>query len=417
MPMLKLLNILWNSFRMAMIELKVHKMRTLLSLFGIAIGIFCIIGVLATISSLEHYIKSNIEKLGRSTIYIQKIPWGPHDANTPFWKFQKRPEITSLEEVELKKRSKLVSNVAYSMFYLSPISYKNTEISNVQWTGVTNEFDKILSLDVEYGRYLSNADFERGTNSIVIGHTIAKDLFTKPEYAIGKTVSIGPKKGVIVGTLKEQGASMDGWQFDDRIIVPYLFCKQVADEKSSGGFIIAKANEKYAIEDVKDELTSILRTVRKVSPKEEDNFALNDISSTADPLKVFFSQVTIGGWAIAGLSLIVGAFGVANIMFVTVRERTSQIGLKKAIGAKSKTILTEFLLESAFLCIIGGLIGLLLVWILTLFISSILPFPIFIAPNIILLAFNICVVLGVLSGIIPATIAARMNPVVAIRTT
>ncbi len=414
--MLKLLNILWNSFRMAMLELKVHKLRSLLSLFGIAIGIFCIIGVLSTISSLEHYIKSNIDQLGRSTIYIQKIPWGPHNENTPWWKYQKRPELTSFEEKELKKRSKLISNVAYSMFYNSSISYDNTELLNIQWAGVTEEFNKILSIDIANGRYLSNAEFERGTNAVVVGYRVATDLFGNAEYAIGKTVTIGKKKGVIVGTLKEQGSSMDGWQFDDRIIVPYLFCKQVADEKNSGGFIIAKANDKYKIEDVKDELTSILRTIRKVAPTEEDNFALNDISATADTLKSFFGQVTIGGWAIAGLSLIVGAFGVANIMFVTVRERTSQIGLKKAIGAKSRTILTEFLLESAFLCVVGGLIGLFFVWLLTLFISSVLPFPIFIAPNIILLAFNICVVLGVLSGIIPASIAAKMNPVVAIRT-
>jgi len=163
-------------------------------------------------------------------------------------------------------------------------------------------------------------------------------------------------------------------------------------------------------------LTGILRAVRKIAPTQEDNFALNDISATADPLKSFFGNVTIGGWAIAGLSLIVGAFGVANIMFVTVRERTSQIGLKKALGAKSKTILTEFLIESAFLCVLGGIIGLLLVWILTKALSSVMPFPIFIAFDIVVLAFNICIVLGVLSGIIPASIAAKMNPVVAIRT-
>ncbi|HMZ46187.1 MAG TPA: ABC transporter permease [Chitinophagaceae bacterium] len=413
--MLKLLNILWNSFLMAIQELKVHKLRTLLSLFGIAIGIFCIIGVLATINSLEQYIKNNIESLGRNTIYIQKSPW-VNDENTPWWKYQKRPEITSFEQKELKKRAKLISNVAYAMFYNSSISYGNTEISRVLWSGVTEEFDKILVLEVLHGRYLSNAEFERGTNSVVLGYTIAKDLFGNPEYAIGKTISLGNKKAIVIGTLKEQGSSMDGWQFDDRIIVPHLYCKQVANEENSGGFIIAKANDNYALDDVKGELTGILRAIRKIQPTEEDNFALNDISATADPLKSFFSQVTIGGWAIAGLSLIVGAFGVANIMFVTVRERTSQIGLKKAIGAKSKIILTEFLIESAFLCMIGGLIGLAFVWLLTKALGGVLPFPIFIAPNIILLAFNICVVLGVLSGIIPATIAAKMNPVVAIRT-
>lgn len=165
-----------------------------------------------------------------------------------------------------------------------------------------------------------------------------------------------------------------------------------------------------------DELNGVMRQIRKLSPTQEDNFSCNDVAMFSDQIKGFFGKVSSGGWAIAGLSLIVGAFGVANIMFVTVRERTSQIGLKKAIGAKRNTILTEFLIESAFLCIIGGLVGLLLVWILSLVLSSVLPFPIFIAPNIIGLALSICIVLGVLAGIIPASIAAKMDPVVAIRT-
>ena len=159
-----------------------------------------------------------------------------------------------------------------------------------------------------------------------------------------------------------------------------------------------------------------MRQIRRISPTGEENFSLNDISIFAEQTKSFFSSVTIGGWAIAGLSLIVGAFGVANIMFVTVRERTSQVGLKKAIGAKSRTILTEFLLESAFLCVVGGLMGLFFVWLLTKLLSTVMPFPIFISTDIITLALSICIVLGVLSGIIPASIAARMNPVVAIRT-
>jgi putative ABC transport system permease protein len=165
-----------------------------------------------------------------------------------------------------------------------------------------------------------------------------------------------------------------------------------------------------------DELVGVMRQIRKLSPADEDNFSCNDVATFSEQVKGFFGQVSAGGWAIAGLSLIVGAFGVANIMFVTVRERTSQIGLKKAIGAKRSTILTEFLLESAFLCIIGGLIGLGLVWVLSLVLSSILPFPISIAPNIIALALSICIILGIISGIIPASIAARMDAVVAIRT-
>jgi len=180
--------------------------------------------------------------------------------------------------------------------------------------------------------------------------------------------------------------------------------------------ILIQGKDGVTTKALQDELTGVVRQIRRLSPSEEDNFSLNDISSFADSTESLFGSINLGGWAIAGLSLVVGAFGVANIMFVTVRERTSQIGLKKAIGAKSRTILTEFLIESAFLCILGGLIGLAFVWILTQVLSNILPFPIYIAPNIVMLALSLCIVLGVLSGIIPARIAAKMDPVVAIRT-
>jgi putative ABC transport system permease protein len=169
------------------------------------------------------------------------------------------------------------------------------------------------------------------------------------------------------------------------------------------------------IEALKEEIRGIMRQVRRLSPQDEDNFALNEVNFLSKLFDPLFATLNIAGWAIAGLSLIVGAFGVANIMFVTVRERTSQIGLKKALGAKKRTIMTEFLLESAFLCIVGGLVGLFLVWLLALGLSSVLPFSIFIAPRIIAMAFTICIVIGVLAGIIPASQAAKMDPVEAIR--
>jgi putative ABC transport system permease protein len=219
--------------------------------------------------------------------------------------------------------------------------------------------------------------------------------------------------------VEKQGQSfVGGFDYDNAIITPYRFFASIYDTKNdqSGGFIMAQGKKGVPNSAVIDELKGIMRQVRKLSPKQEDDFSLNDVSTFSDQISGFFGTVNIGGWAIAGLSLIVGAFGVANIMFVTVRERTSQIGLKKAIGAKKSTILTEFLLESAFLCIVGGLIGLLLVWALSAALSTVMPFPIVISGNIILLAFTICIVLGVLAGIMPASTAAKMDAVVAIRT-
>jgi putative ABC transport system permease protein len=417
--MFKLLNILWNSLKMALQELKANKLRTFLSLFGITIGIFCIIGVLATIDSMEQQIQRDIASLGSNTIWIDKYDYSQQGPDMPWWKYQKRPTNKYQEMQFLKEHTSLAANVAYFVPASVNVSFENSQMQNVSVYSVSNDFDKIQELVIAEGRYMSEADFERGTPVCVIGYTNAEDLFGNAERAVGKQITLNGKKTTIVGLIEKQGNSLlpGGFQFDACFIIAYRFYAAMFNPEYAGqNLIMVQPKEGVAKQLLVDELRGNMRQLRKLSPKEEDNFALNDIQQFSDQIGAFFGSVNIGGWAIAGLSLIVGAFGVANIMFVTVRERTSQIGLKKAIGAKSRTILSEFLLESAFLCVIGGLIGLLMVWLLALVLSSVLPFPIVIAPGIIVLALSICIVLGILSGIIPASIAAKMNPVVAIRT-
>ena len=208
---------------------------------------------------------------------------------------------------------------------------------------------------------------------------------------------------------------MGGWDFDNIVLMPYRTARNLSNQSVSEGFIMVKGRTNIPVDEVKMELDGAYRSVRKLGPKQLDNFALNEVSAANSLLDTIFGSINLGGWFIAGLSLIVGMFGVANIMFVTVRERTGQIGLKKAIGAKRSVILTEFLLESSFLCIMGGIIGLVLVYILTKILSPSMGFPITISLNIFTVAITICIVTGVLAGIIPAITASRMDPVVAIR--
>jgi putative ABC transport system permease protein len=416
--MLKLLSILWNSFRMALQELKVNKLRTFLSLFGITIGIFCIIGVLATVHSLENKVQSDVQSLGSNTIYIDKWEYsgGP---DYPWWKFVNRP-LPKYDEVKfIREKSTLAEYISYFNSTSANLSYEDNQLNNVSIYGVSEDFNRIQTVELGYGRYLNESEFLRGNPVCVLGYENAEQLFGSAERAIGKPVIFDKKTVTVVGVIAKQGQGLigSGFDYDHSLILSYRFYASMYDVNGTNSqpFIMVKGKENVPSTALVDELKGIMRQIRKLSPSQEDNFALNDVNLFSEQVSGFFGTVNIGGWAIAGLSLIVGAFGVANIMFVTVRERTSQIGLKKAIGAKSKTILTEFLLESAFLCIIGGVIGLALVWILTSILSGVLPFPIVIAGNIIILAFSICVILGVLSGIIPASIAARMNPVVAIR--
>ncbi len=412
-----MLSIIWNSFKMALQELRNNKLRTFLSLFGITIGIFCIIGVLATVESLKTKVQSDIKSLGSNTIYIDKWQYGGGDRGSfPWWKYIKRPYPKYREMNDIELRSQLSSAVAYTIRTQSNLEHDDNVLTNVQAYGVTERYSDIVTVPIEYGRYISDAEFKEGSPVAVIGITNAENLFGNAENAVGKKVKFKGKTMSIVGVIKKQGTSFAGaWQFDEAIVVSYRFLASLVVVEYSSPLIMVKGIEKITSDALVDELRGIMRSIHRLSPREEDDFALNDINMFSKQMDSVFGSVNLGGWAIAGLSLIVGAFGVANIMFVTVRERTSQIGLKKAIGAKSATILTEFLLESSFLCLMGGLIGLLLVFILTKILSSVLPFPIHISFATLSLAISICLVVGVLSGIIPATIAARMNPVVAIR--
>jgi putative ABC transport system permease protein len=415
--MRRLFQITTSSFKIALQELLKNKLRTFLSLFGVTIGIFCIIGVLATVNSLENNIQAEIKSLGTNTIYVDKWDYAAGDGpDYPWWKYVKRPSPKYQEMLEIKKRISTADHAAFVINTTGNVDVGDNVLNNVILYGVTEEFSMIQPIEIQYGRYLIDSEFGIGTNTCVIGNEIAEKLFGEPQRALGKQILARGKKPVIVGIIKKQGNQLiGGWQFDKAVVMPYKYARTLYNEKRADPVIIVKGKQKMNSKIVKDELKVIMRSLHTLSPTEADDFALNDVSDFSDALSQAFVSVNIGGWAIGFLSFVVGIFGVANIMFVTVKERTSQIGLKKAIGAKKGMILLEFLLESAFLCIIGGLIGLLLVFTLTKIVTAALNFPIYLSPGILVLAVLICVIAGILAGIIPAIKAAKMDPVEAIR--
>ena len=413
--MFTVVSIVWNSFKMALEELRNNKLRTFLSLFGITIGIFCIIGVLATVESLEGKIKTDINSLGSNTIYIDKWDYGG-GSDYPWWKYIKRPYAKYSEMKAIKMRSTLADGVAFTLDVQEKLESEAYMLSDIGGYGVTEDFNKVLTVNVGYGRYISESEFNSGAPVAVVGYENARKLFGEAERAIGKEVKYKGRKLRVVGVTKKEGKSfVGGWEFDESVVIPYRMFSSMFVVENCNPKLIVKGKEGISSKALLDELRGIMRSLHRLSPRQEDDFALNDINTFSEQTGEIFGSINVGGWAIAGLSLIVGAFGVANIMFVTVRERTGQIGLKKAIGAKSSTILTEFLLESAFLCLLGGLIGLILVYLLALGLSAVLPFQINISFGTLTLAISICLIVGVLAGIIPASIAAKMNPVVAIR--
>lgn len=411
------LEIVYSSFKMALQELWKNKLRTFLSLFGITIGIFCIIGVLATVNSLEQNIQNEVKSLGTNTIYIDKWDYsaggGP---DYPWWKYVNRPVPKYGEMKHIKDRTKSAKYAAFAINTKDNVEFAGNQLSNVNLYGISEDFDDIQTMGIGSGRYFSEAEFERGIPVGVIGNEIAEKLYGSPENAVGKEISARGKDVLVIGVIKKQGKGIiGGFEFDQSVLFTYQFARSIMNELKTDPIIMVQGQDNLTSKALKDDLTGTMRALHKLSPTKEEDFALNDINDFSDAISSAFVGLNIGGWAIAALSLIVGMFGVANIMFVSVRERTGQIGLKKAIGAKSRVILTEFLLESAFLCIIGGLIGLTLVFLLTLILTQALNFPVYISTSYMVLAIGICIFVGILAGFIPALQAAKMDPVVAIR--
>ncbi|MBK5270376.1 MAG: ABC transporter permease [Bacteroidia bacterium] len=411
------IEIVTSSFKMALQELWKNKLRTFLSLFGITIGIFCIIGVLAVVNSLEQNIQNEVKSLGTNTIYLDKWDYtaggGP---DYPWWRYVNRPSPKYDEMKQIKERTLSAKYIAFKIDVQDNLDYANNRLSGITFYGITQQFKDIQPIEVETGRYFSDAEFDRGSDVIVLGVEVAEKLFGNAEFAVGKQVMTRGKKMMVTGIIKKQGKQMiGGWNFDQNVVIPYKFARNIMDERNSNPIILVQGLDNLSSKAVKDELTGSIRAIHKLTPTKDDDFALNDVNDFSAAISQAFVSLNIGGWIIAGLSLIVGMFGVANIMFVSVRERTGQIGLKKAIGAKSRVILTEFLLESAFLCIIGGLIGLTLVFLLTQILTRALNFPVYISTSNMLTAIVTCIIVGIIAGFIPASQAARMDPVTAIR--
>lgn len=412
--MRKTLQILGNSLRLTFQELRVNKLRTALSLTGVAFGIFCIIGVLATVNSLQYNIQNEVSSLGSNTIYIDKWEYsgGP---DKPFWKFRARPVMKYGEVALLKQRSELVDNISFLMRSGGTISYKDDMIENASVYGITESQMAVQPISFDFGRFISDAEFNSGSSVGLIGFDNAEKLYGSAERALGKYFEIKGKRVNIVGVIKKEGKNFIGWDYDNCVMLPYKFARQIISEEFSNPVLIAKGKDKVTPTQLSVELQGAMRQIRRLSPTQEDNFSLNSVEAFSKAISGLFGTIDIVGGLIGVISLIVGMFGIANIMFVTVKERTSMIGLKKAIGAKRSSILFEFLMEAAMLCLMGGAIGLLLVYILTLVFTHLLNFPVFVSIPLLIGTVIICLVVGVLAGIFPASRAAKMDAVVAIR--
>lgn len=413
------LKIFFESAAQAVQQLTANKLRSFLSLLGITIGIFCIVGVQSAVDSLEANIRNSLQRLGSDVLYIQVMPWN-EDPGQNFWKYQRRPQPSYADFEALKERLRLASLVDYQFFVgRRSAKWHNSSVDRAFVVSVTYDFAAIFNIEFQKGRYFTPVEYHYGMNRVLIGNKVAEELFGDVD-PIGKEIKFMGQRVEVIGVFAPSGKDIiNVLDFDEAIVVGYPFAAKVTNVRGNrspfGGTLVVKADEGVSLDELKAEVTMVMRSARRLKPREENNFALNSLSILAGVMDSIFGAMSMAGWFIGIFAIFVGAFSVANIMFVSVKERTSIIGIKKALGAKRFVILLEFLIESVILCLVGGVAGLLLVAATVRMLSGVLPFEVFLTLGNVVLGVGLSVVIGMLSGIIPAGQAARMDPVVAIR--
>jgi putative ABC transport system permease protein len=375
------------------------------------------------IDSLEMNIRESLSSFGDNIIYVEKWPWAPEEGQEyEWWQYWNRPVVKFQEYQNIKERSVNAKTVCFFAFANKPVEYRNNSIDRADIWGTTEEFEEIRDFEITAGRFLTPFEFHSGKNLAVIGYTIADKLF-EGRSPIGEQIQLGGIKVTVVGVFKKEGTStFGGGSSDEMILVPVQFLRTFLDIRTDNAspMIWVMAKSDVSNEELADEMTQILRSIRRLKPKARDNFALNQTSMISSALDKIFKVINIAGGFIGIFSILVGGFGIANIMFVSVKERTNQIGIQKALGAKKFFILFQFLFEAVMLALTGGAIGLLLIFIGSSLVTGfelLGNFKIILTLGNIVLGLTISAVIGIISGFAPAWSAARMDPVEAINTT
>jgi putative ABC transport system permease protein len=404
-----------ESIRFAFGSLKGDRFRTFLSLFGVSIGIFSIVTVFTAIDALQKNVESGLNSFGGNTLYVQEFPWEPPEGQEyKWWEYRKRPAPKYEEFQFIKANAKTIEAVAFVVFTGKNIRYKRNSFNDGFITAPTSDWDKISNIDIEIGRYFSTFEAQSSTPVAVLGYGVYESLF-KGEDPINKFIKLGSSTARVIGVQKKAGESIiDIFDTDNSITIPYRFASTIINVRNAGSMICVKPLASANRDEFLLEMKLLLRSIRRLKPNQSDNFALNEMTFLLKQTKAIFGGINLAGWIIGGFSILIGGFGIANIMFVSVKERTNLIGIQKALGAKKYMILTQFLAEAAVLALAGGLIGLLMVFGVVLATQGNPAFPMELSAYNIIRGILISSVIGIVAGFVPAYTAAKLNPVDAI---
>ncbi len=404
-----------ESFLFAINAIIVNKVRTILSLLGITIGIFSIISVFTVFDSMEISLKNSLESLGDDIVFITKWPL-IGTSNTPWWKYYNRPQPSVNELKEIQRRSTTTEAAAIMFSLRKTVKFESNHIKNASVQAASHDYDKVIYFELRDGRYFTTLESHAGNPIAIIGSDIAENLF-KGLNPIGRRINVMGRKLEVIGIIKKEGSDGFGNSHDDVVLIPVQLARTMVDVRKVGMTIMIKALPDVSVDALKDELTGIMRSIRKLKPKAENDFDINEISMLTSFIEEIFAVISVAGWIIGGFSLLVGGFGIANIMFVSVKERTSQIGIQKSLGAKNYFILLQFVFESFFLSLFGGIIGLGLVFIGALLAENAIGIDLILTSENVLIALFVSGSIGLVFGFIPAYSAAKLDPVKAMRST
>lgn len=409
--------LIYESFVFAISSLTANKLRTILSLLGITIGIFAIISVFTVIDSLENYMRNSLSSLGTNMVYVQKWPWTPPEGETeyPWWKYLNRP-VPKIEDAEdILARTSTVGKTCFFFGFNTNVQFEGATAENSEVMASTKDLFELWNLEVDKGRYFTESEMTSGAPMAVIGAELAEELF-RGVNPVGKEIKVNGRRVLVIGSYQKKGTDMFGTSMDKRLHISTSLAATMIDfrNKEMGQTINVTAKPDVDRDLFLAELEGVLRAIHRLRPADENDFALNEVSVISDRFDSFFKVFNIAGSIIGGFSILVGGFGIANIMFVSVKERTRIIGIQKSLGAKRYFILLEFIFEAIILSLFGGIVGLLLVFAGSGVASSAFDMQLALSFKNIVTGLLVSGIIGLIAGFVPAYNASRLDPVVAI---
>jgi len=402
----------WEGFLIALRALRVNKMRSILTTLGIIIGIVSVTGMATVVNGIERGFEQDMSELGTDVLYIEKWPWvgGP---GFKWWEYINRPNITAdlAEAVEARSQYALAATPVAQTG--RTVSYGSKSLSGARISGTAANYPEVHNVDLESGYFFNEFDNRSGRDVCVIGAQVAEELFPVEE-PLGKSIRISGHRYQVIGVRVRKGSGADSQMSEDfAITIPFnAFKRQFGVSRRDISLQVKIANAAL-IEEARDELTGILRVARKLDARADNDFEINEQQSLREQIAPIKAAIYSIGLGLTALALLVGGIGVMNIMFVSVKERTREIGIRKAVGAPRRAILVQFLIEAVLVCLLGGLIGIGISIPVSLLIKMILPA--YLGPGIVAIAFGICMAIGMVFGLAPAWTAAKAEPIDALR--